>query len=53
MEYLYERGLIEIVNPEDMTRGQPARYRISRNEMLTTRELETNLYKHTGVQENM
>jgi glyoxylase-like metal-dependent hydrolase (beta-lactamase superfamily II) len=27
IEYLYERGLIEIINPEEMEKGQPARYR--------------------------
>jgi glyoxylase-like metal-dependent hydrolase (beta-lactamase superfamily II) len=27
VEYLYERGLIEIINPEEMEKGQPARYR--------------------------
>jgi len=27
IEYLYERGFIEITNPEEMENGQPARYR--------------------------
>jgi hypothetical protein len=27
IEYLYERGFIEITNPEELEKGQPARYR--------------------------
>jgi len=38
IEYLYERGLIEIMNPEELEKGQPARYRrlrdISDSEIL-------------------
>jgi hypothetical protein len=38
IEYLYERGFIEIINPEEMELGQPARYRrlraISDSEIL-------------------
>jgi len=38
IEYLYERGFIEITNPEEMENGQPARYRrlrdISDSEIL-------------------
>ncbi len=38
IEYLYERGFIEITNPEELEKGQPARYRrlrdISDSEIL-------------------
>ena len=27
MEYLYERGMIEVTNPDEMEQGFPARYR--------------------------
>jgi len=30
VEYLYEHGMIEIVNPTEMEQGQPARYRLLR-----------------------
>ena len=38
IEYLYERGMIEITNPEEIEQGQPAKYRklqeIADNELL-------------------
>jgi glyoxylase-like metal-dependent hydrolase (beta-lactamase superfamily II) len=38
VEYLYERGMIEITNPEEVEQGQPARYRriceVSEDEIL-------------------
>lgn len=38
VEYLYQHGMIEIINPEEMEQGQPARYRrlreISDSELL-------------------
>lgn len=30
VEYLYEHGMIEIVNPDEMEQGKPARYRLLR-----------------------
>ena len=38
IEHLYERGMIEITNPEEIEQGQPAKYRklqeIADNELL-------------------
>jgi glyoxylase-like metal-dependent hydrolase (beta-lactamase superfamily II) len=49
-EYLYEHGLIEITNPQEVERGQAARYQRFREEELVRAELERNVYKDTRMQ---
>jgi glyoxylase-like metal-dependent hydrolase (beta-lactamase superfamily II) len=53
VEYLYEHGLIEITNPGELERGEPARYQRLKDEMLTMTELERSVYRNTHIQENM
>ena len=53
VEYLYEHGLIEINNPGELERGEPARYQRLKDEMLTMTELERSVYRYTGIPENM
>lgn len=53
VEYLYEHGLIEITNPEEMEQGKPARYHRSRDGMAALTELEKNIYKYTRTQVSM
>jgi glyoxylase-like metal-dependent hydrolase (beta-lactamase superfamily II) len=40
VEYLYEYGMIEIANPEEMEQGKPARYRRLRAENMIMEEIE-------------
>jgi glyoxylase-like metal-dependent hydrolase (beta-lactamase superfamily II) len=40
VEYLYERGMIEITNPDEMEQGKPARYRRLREENMIMEEIE-------------
>ena len=49
VEYLYERGMIEIVNPGEVERGEAARYRRLRDEMSTMAELEKKVDRYTGI----
>jgi len=42
VEYLYERGMIEITNPDEINDGLPAKYRVL-GDMLS--QLEKNIYK--------
>ena len=40
VEYLYEHGMIEITNPDEMEQGKPARYRRLREENMIVEEIE-------------
>jgi glyoxylase-like metal-dependent hydrolase (beta-lactamase superfamily II) len=40
VEYLYEHGMIEITNPNEMEQGKPARYRRLRAENMIMEEIE-------------
>jgi glyoxylase-like metal-dependent hydrolase (beta-lactamase superfamily II) len=50
MEYLYEHGMIEIVNPEELEQGKPARYRRLKDEKIIITELEKNVYEYPHIQ---
>jgi glyoxylase-like metal-dependent hydrolase (beta-lactamase superfamily II) len=50
LEYLYQRGMIEITNPEDLEESRPARYQRLKAEMTTITALETTLYRSTRVE---
>lgn len=50
VEYLYEHGMIEIVNPSEMEQGQPARYRRLRGEDMLFEELGRKIGRYTGIQ---
>ena len=49
VEYLYEHGLIEIVNASEVEQGNPARYRNLRGEQLVLEELDRKLGTHAGT----
>jgi glyoxylase-like metal-dependent hydrolase (beta-lactamase superfamily II) len=53
VEYLYEHGMIEITNPDEMERGQPARYQRLRDANVVCTELERQVGMYTGTQVNM
>ena len=53
VEYLYEHGMIEITNPEELEQGKPARYQRLKDEMTTLSELEKNVYRYTHIQAGM
>lgn len=53
VEYLYEHGMIEISNFDEVEQGMPTRYQRLKDEMLTKSELEKNVYRSTPIQENM
>lgn len=50
VEYLYEHGMIEIVNPSEMEQGQPARYRRLRGEEMLFEELGKKVDTYTSKQ---
>ena len=50
VEYLYEHGMIEITNPGEVERGEPARYKRWKDETLTMSELEKAVYGYTHIQ---
>jgi glyoxylase-like metal-dependent hydrolase (beta-lactamase superfamily II) len=50
IEYLYERGMIEITNPEELEKGSPTRYRRLREEDVIVTEIEKKLGTYTGTQ---
>lgn len=52
VEYLYEHGLIEIVNPSELEQGQPARYRLLQDAPVVWEVLAKNLEAYTGTQVN-
>jgi glyoxylase-like metal-dependent hydrolase (beta-lactamase superfamily II) len=47
VEYLYEYGMIEITNPDEVEQGRPARYRRLREEDFMLEELGRKLGTHT------
>ena len=49
VEYLYEHGMIEITNPGELERGEPARYQRLKDEMLTMSGLEKTVYGYTRI----
>ena len=49
VEYLYEHGMIEITNPEEMEQGKPARYRRLRDGQMILEELEKNAGMYSGT----
>jgi len=49
-EYLYEHGLIEIVNTDEMEQGKPAKYRRLREEDVLLEELKRKVNTETGTQ---
>jgi glyoxylase-like metal-dependent hydrolase (beta-lactamase superfamily II) len=49
VEYLYEHGMIEITNPDELEQGRPARYRRSREEGMILAELEKKLSLCPGI----
>jgi glyoxylase-like metal-dependent hydrolase (beta-lactamase superfamily II) len=53
LEYLYEHGMIEITNPDDLEHGMPARYQRLRDELPIMNEMEKNVYRYTRLQEKM
>jgi glyoxylase-like metal-dependent hydrolase (beta-lactamase superfamily II) len=50
LEYLYEHGMIEITNPDEMEQAKPARYQRVRDELITMTELEKTVYGYTRLQ---
>ena len=52
VEYLYEHGMIEIVNPSDVEQGQPAKYGLLQDASVVWETLERNLGAYTGTQVN-
>jgi hypothetical protein len=52
LEYLYEHGMTEITNPDELEQGLPARYRRLRNEAVLFTELEGKVGAYTGTQVN-
>ncbi|RPJ22300.1 MAG: MBL fold metallo-hydrolase [Chloroflexi bacterium] len=50
VEYLYEHGMIEIINPDELEQGKPARYRRLHGEHTLLIELERKIGTYTGIQ---
>jgi glyoxylase-like metal-dependent hydrolase (beta-lactamase superfamily II) len=50
IEYLYEHGMVEITNPDEVEQGGPARYRRLREEDLMLEELGKKLGMYTSTQ---
>jgi glyoxylase-like metal-dependent hydrolase (beta-lactamase superfamily II) len=53
VEYLYEHGMVEITNPDELGQGRPARYRRLQEEHMLLAELERKVSLYTGTQVNM
>jgi glyoxylase-like metal-dependent hydrolase (beta-lactamase superfamily II) len=53
VEYLYEHSMIEIINPDEVEQGKPARYRRLREEGQMLEELGRKLGTYTGTQVHM
>jgi glyoxylase-like metal-dependent hydrolase (beta-lactamase superfamily II) len=53
VEYLYEYGLIEITNPDELEKGLPARYRNSGNALAIITELGRKLRADIGIRVHM
>jgi glyoxylase-like metal-dependent hydrolase (beta-lactamase superfamily II) len=52
VEYLYEHGMLEITNPDELEQGGPARYRRLREEPMLLDELGKKVGTYTGKQVN-
>lgn len=52
VEYLYQRGMIEITNADEVERGLPARYRRLMDDAVQD-VLENNVYKYARTQVNI
>jgi glyoxylase-like metal-dependent hydrolase (beta-lactamase superfamily II) len=50
VEYLYERGMLEITNPEELEQGGVARYRRLREEQMILEEIEKKVGKYIDIQ---
>jgi glyoxylase-like metal-dependent hydrolase (beta-lactamase superfamily II) len=50
VEYLYEHGMIEIVNASEVEQGKPARYQRLQEEHIILEELKRNIDLYTGTQ---
>jgi len=50
IEYLYEHGLIEIINHDELDHGKPARYRRLREENIILAEIESKIGTYIGAQ---
>jgi glyoxylase-like metal-dependent hydrolase (beta-lactamase superfamily II) len=53
VEYLYEHGMIGIINPDEVEQGGPARYRRLREEDVLLEELGRKLGIYAGTQVHM
>jgi glyoxylase-like metal-dependent hydrolase (beta-lactamase superfamily II) len=53
IEYLYERGMIGITNPDELEQGKPACYRRLQEEHMVLAELERKVGTYAGTQVNM
>ncbi len=53
VEYLYEHGLIEIANPDELEQGRPARYRRLQEEHKLLEGLGEKVIGYAGTQVNM
>ncbi len=49
VEYLYEHGMIEIVNANEMEQGKPAQYQRLREENMILKDLEKNVGTYVGT----
>jgi glyoxylase-like metal-dependent hydrolase (beta-lactamase superfamily II) len=50
VEYLYEHGMIELTNPDEVEQRKPARYRRLREQNLILEEIGRKLGTYTGMQ---
>ena len=50
VEYLYEHGMIEITNPDELEQGRPARFRRLRGEEAILAEIGRKVSMYTGTQ---
>jgi glyoxylase-like metal-dependent hydrolase (beta-lactamase superfamily II) len=50
VEYMYEHGMLEIVNPSELEQGLPARYRRIQEQDAALAELERKIVMYTGTQ---
>jgi glyoxylase-like metal-dependent hydrolase (beta-lactamase superfamily II) len=50
VEYLYEHGMIEIANPDELEQGRPARFRRLRGEDTILAEIGRKVSMYTGTQ---
>lgn len=53
VEYLYEHGMIEITNAEEIEQGHPVRYRRLRHEDVLIEDVERKINRHTNIDVHM